>query len=74
MRNVVWTKSTEYSHNKTSMDSFTFTATVASRGYHLYETKSWKNAKVGDKVTVELETTAPSLETDPYASGLRIKN
>ena len=56
------------------MDSFTFTATVASRGYHLYETKSWKNAKVGDKVTVELETTAPSLETDPYASGIRIKN
>ena len=74
LRNVVRTKSTEYSHNKTSMDAFTFTATVASRDYHLYKTKSCKNAKVGDKVTVVLETTAPSLETDPYASGIRIKN
>ena len=56
------------------MDAFTFTATVASRDYHLYKTKSCKNAKVGDKVTVVLETTVPSLETDPYGSGIRIKN
>ena len=58
-------KSTEYSNNKTNMD--TFTATVASRGCHVYKTTSWINAKVGDKVIVELEATASSLETNPHA-------
>ena len=58
-------KSTEYSNNKTNMD--TFTATVASRGYHVCKTTSWINAKVGDKVIVELEATASSLETNPHA-------
>ena len=62
------------SHNKTNMDAFTFTATVASRGYHAYKTTSWINAKVGDKVTVEFETTVSSLETDLYACAIRIKN
>ena len=46
------------------MNVFTFTATVSSRGYHAYKTASWINAKVGDTVTVELETTASSLEPD----------
>ena len=62
------------SHNKTNMDAFTFTATVASKGYHIYKTTSWINAKDGDKATVELETTASSSETDPYACAIRIKN
>ena len=62
-------KSTEKSHNKTNMDDFTFTATVASRGYHAYKATSWINAKVGDKVTLVLETTA-----HPYACAIRIKN
>ena len=75
LRNVVVRiKSTGYSHNKTNMDAFTFTATVASRAYHVYKTIFWIKAKVGDKVTVELETTASSLETDPYACAIRIKN
>ena len=75
LRNIVARiKTTEYSHNKTNMDSFTFTTTVASSGYHVYKTTSWINAKVGDKVTVELETTAASLETDPYVCAIRIKN
>ena len=66
LRNVVVRiKTTEYPHNKTNMDAFTFTATVASRSYHVYKKTSWINAKVGDKVTVKLETTASSLETDP---------
>ena len=55
------------------MDTFTFTATVASKDYHVYKATSWINAKVGDKVTVELETTASSLEADPYACTIRIK-
>ena len=40
---------------------------LASNGYHVYKTTSWINPKVGDKVTVELETTTLSLETEPYA-------
>ena len=67
-------KSTEYSHNKTNMDAFIFAAIVASRSYHVYKKKSWINAEVGDKVTVGLETTASSLETDPYACAIRIKH
>ena len=56
------------------MDAFTFTATVAPRGYHVYKTISWINTKIGDKVTVEPGTTALKLETDPYACAIRIKN
>ena len=38
LRNVVGSiKSTGYSHNKTNMNAFTFTATVASRSYHVYK-------------------------------------
>ena len=71
---VVRIKSTEYSHNKTNIEVFTFTTTVASRGYLVYKTTSWINTKVGDKVTVELETTASSLENDLHACAIRIKN
>ena len=56
------------------MDSFTFPATVPSSCYHVYKTTSWINPKVGDKVTVELETTTSSLETNPYACAIRMKN
>ena len=50
--------------HKTNTDAFNFTAAVASRGYHVFKTTStsWINAKVGDKVTVELEMTGLSLE------------
>ena len=54
--------------------AFTFTATVASRGYHVYKTTCWTNAKVGEKVIVELERKKTSLDTDPYACAIRIKN
>ena len=75
LRNVVVRiKSREYSHNKTNMDGLIFTGTVASRDYHVYKSTSWINTKAGDKVTVELETAASSLETDPYACAIRIKN
>ena len=71
---VVRVKSTGYTHNKINMDAFTYTATVALRGYHVYKATSWINAKVGDKVTEELETAASSLETDPYAFAIKIKD
>ena len=53
---------------------YSFTATVASRGYHVYKNTSWTNAKVGEKVTVEMETKKSSLEVDPYACVIKIKN
>ena len=61
-------------HNKTVIKAYSFTATVASRGYHVYKNKSWTNAKVGEKVTVEMETKKVSLEVDPYACAIKIKN
>ena len=46
---------------------------LSSRGYHVYKT-SWIITKVGDEVTVDLEMTESSLETDPYACTIRIKS
>ena len=53
---------------------YSFTATVASRDYHVYKNTSWTNAKVGEKVTVDMETKKSSLEVDPYACAIKIKN
>ena len=53
---------------------YSFTATVASRGYHVYKNISWTNAKVGEKVTIEMETKKSSLEVDPYVCAIKIKN
>ena len=55
------------------MAIFTFTATVASRGYHIHQNTSWTNAKQGEKVTVELEMKI-LLEIDRYACPIKIKN
>ena len=51
-----------------------FTVAVASRGYHVYKNTSWTNAKVEEKVTVEIETKKSSLEVDPYSCAIKIKN
>ena len=56
------------------MMAYSFTATVASRGYHVYKNSSWANVKVAEKVTVEMETKKSSLEVDPYAYPIKIKN
>ena len=53
---------------------YSFTATVASRNYHVYKNTPWTNVKVGEKVTVEMETKKSSLEVDPYACVIKIKN
>ena len=54
--------------------AYSFTATVASRRYHVYKNTSWTNAKVREKVTIEMETKKSSLEVDPYACAIKIKN
>ena len=53
---------------------YSFTATVASRDYHVYKNTLWTNAKVGEKVIVGIETKKSSLEVDPYACAIKIKN
>ena len=52
--------------------AYLFTATVASRSYHVYKNISWTNAKMGEKVTVEMETKISLLEVDPYACAIKI--
>ena len=49
------------------------TAIVVTRGYHIYENTSWTNAKMGEKVIMELETKITSLETNPFAFAIRLK-
>ena len=51
-----------------------FQATVASRGYHVYKNTTWTNARLGENVVIALETSQSSLEVDPYACAVRIKN
>ena len=53
--------------------AYSFNETVASRGYHVYKNTFWTNVKVGEKVTVEMETKKSSLEVDPYACVIKIK-
>ena len=61
-------------HNTTVIMAYSFTVTVASGGYHVYKNTSWTNARVGEKVTVEMETKKFSLEVDPYACAIKFKN
>ena len=36
--------------------AYSFQAKIAARGYHVYKSLTWSNAKQGDFVTVENET------------------
>ena len=35
---------------------FDFKAIISSRGYHVYKQTAWSDAKVNDKVKIEIET------------------
>ena len=54
--------------------AYSFTVTVASKGCHVYKNTSWTNAKVGEKVAVEMETKIFSMEVYPYTCAIKIKN
>ena len=54
--------------------SFSFKKTTPSRGYHIYQNTLWSKAKVGNKVVIELEKKNKSLDIDPYACAVKIKN
>ena len=53
--------------------AYSFTAAVASRGYHVYKNTSWTNAKVGEKVTVEMESKNPHWKLIHMRVSLKLK-
>ena len=55
------------------MSTYNFQATIASRGYHVYKETTWSNAKVNEKVKIEIETTHSSIAIDPYACAVKSK-
>ena len=50
---------------------YSFQATVAARGYHVYKNTMWDQAKVGDKVLAEIESDKKSKEIDLYCCSIR---
>ena len=50
---------------------YSFQATVSAQGYHVYKNTTWDQAKVGDKVLVEIESDKNSKEIDPYCCSIR---
>ena len=53
---------------------FSIDKRITSRGYHVYRNSSWRNAKAGQRVKVEKETSGTSKSIDPYACAIKIKN
>ena len=53
---------------------YTFSATIASRGYHIYMHTIWQNAFVGERVIVQPETNIESKMLDPYCCAVKIKD
>ena len=56
---------------KTFKMVYSFQATVAARGYHVYKNATWDQVKVGDKVLVEIESDKKSKVIDPYCCSIR---
>lgn len=50
---------------------YSFHATVAARGYHVYKNTTWVDAKAGDKVRVEIENDKESKNIDPYCCAIK---
>ena len=51
--------------------AYSFQAKVAARGYHVYKYTTWEDAKIGDKVLIELNTDEKSKEIDPYCCSIK---
>ena len=56
------------------MFTYNFQATIASRGYHVYKETTWSNAKVNEKVKIEIETKQTLITIDPFACAVKAKN
>ena len=47
--------------------------TIASRGYNVYKETTWSNAKVNEKIKIEIETNQSSIAIYPYACAVKGK-
>ena len=54
------------------MSTYNFQATIASRGYHVYKETTWSNAKVNEKVKIEIGTDQSSIAIDLYACAVKV--
>ena len=54
------------------MSTYSFQAAIASREYHKETT--WSNAKVNEKVKIEIESNQSSIAVDPYACAVKAKD
>ena len=52
---------------------FEFKSIIASRGYHVCTEAVRSDAKVSDKVKIEIETNEILIAIDPYASAVQSK-
>ena len=51
--------------------SFGFQTKVALRGFHIYKNTTWKNANLGQEISVQLETDEDSKKIDSYCCALK---
>ena len=51
--------------------AYSFNATIAARSYHVCKSTIWVEAKVGDKVCVEIEVDEASTKIDPYCCAIK---
>ena len=55
------------------MSTYNFQATIGSHWYHVYKETTWSNAKVNEKVKIEIETNQSSIAVDSYACAVKAK-
>ena len=55
------------------MSTYNFQVTIASRGYNVYKETTWSNAKVNEKIKIEIETNQSSIAIYPYACAVKGK-
>ena len=53
--------------------NYSFEAKIAPRGFHVYKSTTWDNAKEGDEVEAEIKTNKDSIKLDPYAYAIRVQ-
>ena len=52
---------------------YLFETKITSRGYHVYKSATWDNAKEGDEVQAEIKINKYSIKVDPYACAIRVQ-
>ena len=53
---------------------YCFEAMITSQGFQVYKETTWSNAKVGDKVKVEVESNLKSIAHNPYSCVIKAKH